>query len=303
MNNDGGWNMEFEVVINKKAELAETPFWDTMSGRLVWTDLMAGKVHIFDPAGGGDIEFDTGKMIGCAIPCTSGKILCVLEDGLYKLDAQSGELALLLAVEADRPEYRFNDAGCDAFGRVFISSTAKCYGTPLYSPDMKGSFYLIDTDLSIKKIVDQMEHYNGIVFTGDNKTMYVVDSYNKKVLAFDYELAEGAAFNMRTAFQVPDEFFAPDGLAIDEDENVYLTFWNGWLTKWNPKTGELLEKTAMGCPFITCPGFGGEDRKDLYIATSTWGYTEQDFLNYPDAGGIYRTRVKVPGRIDHYFRD
>jgi sugar lactone lactonase YvrE len=295
--------MEFEVVVNKKAELAETPFWDTKSKRLVWTDLMAGKVHLFDPASGKDTAYDTGKMIGCAIPCTSGKVLCVLEDGLYKLDTQTGGLELLLAVEADRPAYRFNDAGCDAMGRVLISSTAKCYGTPEFTTDMKGSFYLVDTDLSIKKIVDQMEHYNGIVFTKDNKTMYVVDSYNKKVVAFDYDVQKGKASNMRTAFCVPDKYFSPDGMAIDEEENVYITFWNGWMTKWNPQKGELLEEISMGCPFITCPGFGGDDRKDLYIATSTWGYKQEDFEKYPDAGGIYRTRVAVPGRIDYYFKD
>lgn len=295
--------MEFKVVINKKAELAETPFWDTKSKKLIWTDLMAGKVHLFDPATEEDTEFNTGKMIGCAIPCTSGKVLCVLEDGLYKLDTQTGDLKLLLSVESDRKDYRFNDAGCDAMGRVLISSTAKCYGTPAYSPDMKGSFYLVETDLTITKIVDKMEHYNGIVFTRDNKIMYVVDSYNKKVLAFDYDLVKGIASNMRTAFSVPDDFFALDGMAIDQEENVYITFWNGWLTKWNPETGELLEKIKMDCPFITCPGFGGEDLRDLYLTTSTWGYTEEDFDKYPDAGGIYKTRVSVPGRLDYYFKD
>ena len=295
--------MEFQVVLNKKAELAETPFWDSRSRRLVWTDLMAGKVHIFHPETGDDVEFDTGKMIGCAIPCTSGKILCVLEDGLYKLDPVSGALDLILAVEAERKEFRFNDAGCDAMGRVLISSTAKCYGTPDYMPDMKGSFYMVDTDLSLKKVVDEMEHYNGIVFSGDNRAMYVVDSYNKRVLAFDYDIEKGIASGMRTAFDIPDEFFAPDGMAMDEEENVYITFWNGWLTKWDPKEGRLLEKIAMGCPYITCPAFAGDDRRDLYITTSTWGYGRDDFKKFPDAGGIYKTRVVVPGRIDYYYRD
>lgn len=295
--------MDFKIVINKKAELAETPFWDEKTKTLFWTDLMAGTVHRFVPETGGDREFQTGKMIGCAIPCTSGKVLCVLEDGLYKLDFDSGILELLLAVEADRSDFRFNDAGCDALGRVFISSTAKCYGSPDYREDMKGSFYMVDTDFSLKKIVSEMEHYNGICFTKDNKTMYVVDSCNKKLLAFPYDLNIGPAGEPVIAIQFSDDFFAPDGLAIDEEENVYVTFWNGWLTKWNPVSGELLQKIAMNCPFITCPSFGGDDLRDLYVTTSTWGYTEEDMQKYPDAGGIYLGRTDVPGRLDHYYKD
>jgi len=295
--------MEFRTVINKRAELAETPFWDDKTNTLYWTDLFTGVVHRFDPATGQDEEFPTGKAIGCAIPCTSGKVLCILEDGLYKLDPDDGSVELLLAVEADRTEYRFNDAGCDAAGRVFISSTSKHYGTPVYKPDMKGSFYMVERDLSLKVIVPEMEHYNGICFSADNKTMYVVDSYNFSVLAFPYDTEAGPTGEPEVLIKVPEEYFAIDGLAIDEEANLYLSTWSGWLLKYASATGDLLERTQMGCPYISCPGFGGADRKDLYLTTSVWGYGEAELSKYPDAGGIYMARVSVPGRIDHYFQD
>ena len=295
--------MIFQTVLNKRAELAETPFWDDKTGCLYWTDLFKGTVHRFDPASGRDEEFATGKQIGCAIPCTSGKVLCVLEDGLYKLDPGNGELTLLLEVEKDRADFRFNDAGCDAAGRVFISSTAKCYGTPEFKPGMKGSFYMVDKDLSVKTIIPEMEHYNGICFSKDNKTMYVVDSYNFAILAFPYDVAAGHAGDPIPLVKVPEEYFAIDGLAIDEAENLYLATWSGWLLKYDPATGELTERVKTGCPFISCPGFGGADRKDLYLTTSIWGYGPAELEQYPDAGGIYRTRTETPGRVDYYFRD
>jgi sugar lactone lactonase YvrE len=295
--------MIFQTVLNKRAELAETPFWDDKTNRLIWTDLFTGVVHRFDPVTGSDEEFETGKQIGCAIPCTSGKILCVLEDGLYKLDPQDGSLDLLLAVEHDRTDFRFNDAGCDAAGRLFISSTSNYYGSPDFKPEMKGSFYMVEKDLDLKIIVPEIEHYNGICFSKDNKTMYVVDSYNFAVLAFPYDLKTGPTGEPETLIKVPEEYFAIDGLAIDEEDQLYLATWSGWLLKYDSASGRLVERMQMDCPYISCPGFGGVDRKDFYITTSVWGYGEAELEKYPVAGGILRTRTEVPGRIDYYYHD
>ena len=295
--------MIFKTVLNKRAELAETPFWDDKTGCLYWTDLFCGAVHKFDPITGEDVEFATGKQIGCAIPCTSGKVLCVLEDGLYKLDPGNGALDLFLAVEADRTDFRFNDAGCDAEGRLFISSTANCYGTPDYKPEMKGSFYMVNKDLTVETIVPEMEHYNGICFSKDNKTMYVVDSYNFSILAFPYDIARGPVGKPEIAVNVPKEYFALDGLVIDEEEKLYLATWSGWLLKYDPVKGDLIDSIQMNCPYISCLSFGGVDRKDLYVTTSTWGYGQAELDQYPDAGGIYHGRTEIPGRIDFYFQD
>jgi len=295
--------MDFQIVLNKRAELAETPFWDDKTNTLYWTDLFTGVVHRFDPETGTDEEFETGKQIGCAIPCTSGKVLCVLEDGLYKLDPDDGSLELLLAVEADRTDFRFNDAGCDAVGRVFISSTSNYFGTPDFRPDMTGSFYMVDKDLSIKTIVPEMVHYNGICFSKDNKTMYVVDSFNFSILAFPYDLEVGPTGEPVTLIEVPREYFSIDGLVIDEEEQLYLTTWSGWLLKYDSASGKLVEATEIECPYVSCPGFGGADRKDLYLTTSIWGYGEAELEKYPAAGGILRTRTEVPGRVDYYYQD
>ena len=295
--------MIFETVLNKRAELAETPFWDDKTSTLYWTDLFKGVLHRFDPVTGKDDEYPTGKQIGCAIPCTSGKVLCILEDGLYKLDPANGEMDLLLAVEEDRKDFRFNDAGCDSKGRVFISSTANCYGSPDYKPEMKGSFYMVDKDLTLNVIVPEMEHYNGICFSKDEKTMYVVDSFNSAILAFPYDIETGVAGKPEIAVSVPKECAAIDGLAIDEEETLYLTTWGGLLLKYDTANYTLKERIEMSCPYVSCPGFGGADRKDLYITTAVWGYGQEELDKYPAAGGIFHTRTEVPGRIDYYFQD
>ena len=295
--------MIFETVLNKRAELAETPFWDDKTSTLYWTDLFKGVLHRFNPETGVDDEYPTGKQIGCAIPCTSGKVLCVLEDGLYKLDPTNGDINLLLAVEEDRTDFRFNDAGCDSKGRVFISSTANCYGSPDYKPEMKGSFYMVDKDLKANVIIPEMEHYNGICFSKDEKTMYVVDSFNFSILAFPYNSETGHVGKPEIAIKVPEEYFAIDGLAIDDDEKLYLATWSGWLLKYDAASCALDERVQISCPFVSCAGFGGADRKDLYLTTSVWGYGQAELDQYPDAGGIIRTRTEVPGRVDFYYQD
>ena len=46
--------MGFELAIDSRVVLAETPIWDPRLKKLYWTDLFEGTVHRFDPATGQD---------------------------------------------------------------------------------------------------------------------------------------------------------------------------------------------------------------------------------------------------------
>ena len=61
--------MRFELIIDSRCSIAETPIWDERIGKWYWTDLFTGDVHRYDPISGADESFPTGGIIGSAIPC------------------------------------------------------------------------------------------------------------------------------------------------------------------------------------------------------------------------------------------
>lgn len=292
--------MKFDLVIDADLELIETPIWDARVGCLYWTDLFSGDVHSFDPASKADKVWKTNRMIGSAIPCTDPKkLLCSIEGGLHLLDLESGELTFLADPEHGNSANRYNDTRVDAAGRVFMSSVSKLYGTPDYQPSMKGGFYMVDVDGSVKTIEADINQYNAIVWNKDNTKMFVVDTFNETLIAYDYDLEKGPVSEGKVVIHFT-EHGMPDGMSIDSEDKLYICHWTGKISVWNSNY-ELVETIPFPVGNVCCGGFGGEDMKDFYVATSKYGYDAEALKENPGAGGMFVARSAVAGTKDHFY--
>ena len=72
-----------------------------------------------------------------------GGLIIALEDGIYAFRPESGELELLVNLEADIKENRPNDGKCDLAGRLWVGTMNK-----LDASLETGSLYRIDPDLN-----------------------------------------------------------------------------------------------------------------------------------------------------------
>lgn len=293
--------MNFKLCIDSAVTLAETPIWDHRGGKLYWTDLFAGDVNQYDPKTGENKKWATGKLIGSAIPCKEhGKVLVVNEDGVQVLDQATGKTEVLAHPEAGNDKNRYNDARVDARGRVFFSSVAKTYGSDAYTPDQLGGFYMLDADhKTVKTLKADINQYNAICWNKSDTRMFVVDTYNNTLLAYDYDLENGPVGEAKVVIDFAAQGM-PDGMCIDEDDNLYIAHWTGKLSIWDDHY-RLVEEVPFPVEQVCCPGFGGEDMKDLYVATASYTYTAEDFKKNPGAGGTFVARSLVRGRQDHFF--
>lgn len=292
--------MEFKLAIPSGVTLAETPIWDERIGKLYWTDLFSGDVNQYDPETGAAAQWKTGKLIGSAIPCEAlEKVLVVIETGAHILDLTTGSLELVAHPEPNGNN-RYNDARVDAAGRLFLSTVAKSYGSDAYTPDQLGSFYMVDTDRSVKTLVEGINQYNAICWSGDNTKMFVVDTYHQKLLCFDYDLAVGPVSGPKEVIDFAAQGM-PDGMCIDEEDSLYVAHWTGKISVWD-RDLKLKEEIPFPVEQVCCPGFGGRDKKDLYVATASYTYTPADFEKNPGAGGLFVGRSPVRGCMDHFFK-
>lgn len=296
------YNVEF--VLDAKAGLAETPIWHPQKQVVYWTDGFDGDFHIFDPHDGSDMKYETGEMIGSAIPYTDNRILLLLESGLKLLDFETKEIKHLLDVEPGNDANRLNDGRCDAYGRVWFSTVSKHFGSDDYQETMTGALYMVDTDLSLNKVLDGVNQLNGIGWSKDHRYMYVVDTYNFQLLRFEYDLETGQTGKPVTIITFPQEFSFADGLCIDDEDYIWVTHWGSKLTRWNPVTGKLVETVEMPVPHVTCCGFGGKDFDELYITTSRFAISESDLDTHPlgMSGGIFKIKPGVVGRECYPFK-
>ncbi len=286
-----------EPVLKKKTLLGEGALWDDRSDRLLWVDINDKKLYVFNPEDGSNLTFDTGQMIGTVVPRASGGLVAALEDRIAVLEPETGSMTTLLSVEADLPTTRFNDGKCDPAGRFWAGTLNMDKG------GKPGTFYRIDTNLTITPVVENVRCSNGLVWTGDHTTLYYIDTPEYRVDAFDYDLQSGNISNRRTAFEIPRKMGGPDGMTIDTEDNLWVAHYGGGCVRcWDPATGEILETIDVpGARSITSCAFGGPDRSTLYITTASQHMSEQELAKYPASGFLFAARTAVQGRKTFEF--
>ena len=293
--------MNFDLIWDGNVLLAETPIWDPKCGRLIWTDMYKGDVHETDFFNKKDRVWNTGSMIGSAIPCSDEELLLVvIAEGVFLLDKRDGSLEPIVNPEPGRPENFYNDSRVDAAGRIFTSTVAKMYGTDDYRDDMVGAFYMIDTDRTVHTLATSVNQYNCITWNSDDTKMFVVDAHNALLLSFDYDIGSGPVGESKIAMDFTD-FGTPDGVSIDIEDNLYICHWSGKITVWD-KNISLKEVWDFPVPQVCCGGFGGIDRKDFYVATARYAYTPEQLENRNGAGGIFVGRTDIAGAEEHFFQ-
>ena len=294
--------MTFELVHDVNVELAETPIWDSRNGCIYWTAMFEGKICEWDPVTKMERRWDSGgRLIGSAIPAQDiSKMLVIMDGGAFLMDKATGKFDLIANPEPNKPQNRYNDSRVDARGRIFMSSVAKTYATPEFKEDQKGSFYMVEKDGKITVIEEEIIQYNAIVWTADNKKMYVVDTWNCTLLEWDYDLDKGPIGKSRVVLEFKEKYGTPDGLSIDSEGSLYVAHWSGKITVWD-KDLKLKEVVQFPVEQVCCGGFGGKDMKDFYVATARYFYTAEQLFDRRGAGGIFMSRLSVAGCPDHYY--
>lgn len=125
-----------------------------------------------------------------------------------------------------------------------------------------GQFYLLSKDMGTT---------NGVEVSPDEKTLYVNESVQRKVWAFDLD-TEGNISNKRLFHQFDD--FGMDGMRCDVEGNLYITrYGKGTVAKLSQE-GKLLLEVQMKGKKPSNIAFGGKDGKTAYVTLQDRGYIE-----------------------------
>ncbi len=289
-------NLSAEIELKIKAELGEGAFWNHKTQEFYWVDIIGKSLNIYNPSTKSNKSFDMPSAISTVVAYTNQEVVVALVDGIYKVNLQSGELSVLSDVEKEMTWNRFNDGKCDPNGNLWVGSMHYDQNEPL------ASVYKIDEDGKTTKMIDSVTISNGIVWTKDAKTMYYIDTPTANIMAYDYDINTSTISNGRVAVKVSKEDGFPDGMAIDENDMLWVGMWNGnAVTNYNPKTGKLVSKIQVPAHNVTSCSFGGENLDVLYITTSSLDMTDEEKEKFPKAGSIFKVKPDVKGVKSAFF--
>ncbi len=283
--------MNCRCVLPVAAGLAEGPCWWAEKQVLLWVDIEASRIGLFDPATGNNDFFHLPAHVGAVVPTSVGDLLLATAAGLMRMDPSSGVVTLLLDPEVDRPGNRFNDGKCDPWGRFWA-------GTMDYDFEpLAGSLWRLDGDGRITRQRSQLTISNGLAWSQDRGTLYFIDSPTLKVMAFPLTSSGEIAAEPSICVQIPEDWDAvPDGMCIDAEGMLWIAlFGGGAVTRWDPISGQLLERLAVPCRQVTSCCFGGPHLDQLFITTARREMDAAAIAAEPLAGGLFQADVGVKG--------
>ncbi len=149
-----------------------------------------------------------------------------------------------------------------------------------------GQIWRVDTDGTVTLLEADMGTTNGIEVSPDEKVLYVNESAQRNVWAYDLS-PEGDISNKRLLIQFPD--FNMDGMRCDIEGNLYITrHGKGTVAKLSP-AGEVLLEVPLTGKLCSNIAFGGPDGRTCYVTMA-------------DRGNVEVFRTDIPGRSWQLFQ-
>ncbi len=163
-----------------------------------------------------------------------------------------------------------NDIAIDSKDRLYASD-----------PNWKantGNIWRIDTNGMVTLLEKDMGTTNGIEISPDEKTLYVNESVQRKVWAYDLSNS-GTISNKHLLIEFPD--FGMDGMRCDQNGDLYITRYDkGTVVKVSPQ-GKIIREITLNGKKPSNLAFGGEDGRRIFVTLQDNGNIESFLADNP----------------------
>lgn len=262
--------------------LIEGPAWVPPRG-LLFSDVHRGGVYCLNADGAVSTVFPHRRGIGGMALHENNGMVVGGRNIAFKSFA-GGNTIVLLDRDPSQGNVGYNDLATDAAGRVYVGAL----GSPVFedTEQIAGNLYLIDLDGSSRVVAEDILLTNGLGFSPDGDTLYHSDSRRQTV--YRYPVAANGDLGGKQPF-AHTERGAPDGLAVSADGAVWVAVAGGGCVSVFEPNGDLRTRLTIPMPMCTSVCFGGDDLRQLYIATGSSGVQGER------EGAVFRVRTEIAG--------
>lgn len=280
------------LIADVGGETTEGPLWHEELQALFWLDIPTGRLFRYDPAQNSNALALQDRPIGGFTIQADGALLLFGERGrIWSWHPTTGERrAIIEEIPAERGT-RFNDVIADPEGRVFAGT--------MPDGERPGRLYRLDPDGSLRVVLDDAGVSNGMDFTLDLDAMYHTNSTRRTISRYRYDRATGEVGAGEVIVSVPEGEGVPDGMAIDEEGNLWSARWDGGALYHYAPDGRRLGTVPFPARKVSSLTFGGPAWRDVYV-TCAGGANKE--MEGPGAGSLFRTELGVAGRAPFHSR-
>lgn len=290
--------LKAEIEYKIASDLGEGAIWNHKTQELYWIDIEKKTLNIYNPKIKTNKILSMPSRIGTVVPFKTNQVLSALEDGVYKTNLETGDSELFINMQEALIGSRLNDGKCDPSGRFWVGSMH------LEQKQGHAKLFNINNSGALNMQIDSVTISNGIVWTSDKTKMYYIDTPTSEIKVYDYDDDTGTISNAKIVVKIPESLGYPDGMAIDENDMLWVGMWNGnAVIQFNPNTGKVIQKIEVPAHNITSCAFGGKDLKTLYITSARVDMTEEELKKYPLSGSVFKVIPGVKGVKSSFYKE
>ncbi|MSR58389.1 MAG: hypothetical protein EXS05_12045 [Planctomycetaceae bacterium] len=247
----------------------EGPTWDPQTKKLYFTAFGSDNTQILrlDAPGKITVWLDKTEGVNGTYLANDGRLIAAQAYGhrVLSYGIGSGGPADTKVLLHDLALHQPNDIAQAPNGDIYFTD-------PDFDKKSTSAVYLLGANGRVTKIIEDMQVTNGCIVSNDGKTLYVSDDGPKNWRSYPIQ-ANGTVGPGQLFFDPPvadEKRIDPDGMSIDENNNLYLTGSGGvWVVdRFGNSLG--LIPTAEFCSNVT---FGGENGQTLYLTCSKQVYS------------------------------
>jgi len=275
-----------------RLELGEGARW--VGDRVVLVDIPTGRLLEADPENPGRLRqlVKLDVPLGAVAPLANStdEWIAACGTGIALIRAD-GRLEWLETPEAGKPvRMRMNDGCADPAGRFWAGSMAFDF-----TPDA-GSLYRIDRDGRVTSVLGGVTIANGPASNAAGTTMYFTDTARGRIDRFAVDGESGVLGDRRVFVQMKHGSGYPDGMAVDDEDHVWVAMWGAAQVRRYRPDGSLAETISVptGQPSSVC--LVGRDEPQLFVTTAAEGLKDEF------AGALFAMPSRVRARPADEYR-
>jgi gluconolactonase len=236
-------------------------------GNLYFSDIPANRIYKVDAVGVLSVFLEPSNHTN-GLMYNRGRLLaCEMDGRLVAIDVASKDTKALAAQYNGQRFNAPNDLVVDREGGVYF--TDPHFRAPMPLPQEVVAVYYAAADGRVTRLIDDLKAPNGVILSPDEKTLYVVPTLQKQMMAYPVmspgKLGVGKVL---CELQQPEgkDNTGGDGLTIDTNGNLYITS-NLGIQIYDPH-GKLLGILSFPEQPANC-AFGGPGNRTLFVTART----------------------------------
>lgn len=265
--------MTVRLIAAAAATIGEAPV--AQGDRIVWTDPVAGELIVAQD--GGWRHIGTGKPLWSLAAAGDEALIGTTELCFAAVDAERGCVRPGPPAPL-APGCRLNDMAVDPDGGLWAGAMHKGLlvgrGTLVHAARLADEPLVVAEGLGVP---------NGMAFAPDGRTLYLIDTLQRTLLAFPRDGGRlGQPVVVTDFMNLPGK---PDGMTIAEDGRLWIAMWGGFCVVEIAPDGAALRRIEVPAPQVSSLCFVGPGL--LAISTSRMRLGPEALAQWPGSGGLF----------------